>query len=88
MNYLKPFGKRILVRPEKQSTVIQTADSNLVERATVIAVGDGALFIEPGQTLLFTSFGVDSIDIDGERQYFLLEDDAFILATQHDNEPV
>ncbi len=73
------------MRPEKERTVIQTSDANLVERATVIAVGP---LVNPtirvGQIILFTSFGVDSIDIDGERQYFLLDDDSFILATYAD----
>lgn len=79
---MKPFGKRIHVQPESQKTVIKTSETNLVERAKVISVGDEVTTrITPGMTILFTSFGVDSIDIDGVRSYFLLEDDAFILAT-------
>lgn len=81
MSSLKPFGRRIHVRPEKQSTVIQTSDTNLVERAEVVSVGGSVHMIKPGDKVLFTSYGVDSIDIDGVRNYFLLEDDAFILAT-------
>lgn len=67
--------------PEKQVTVLQTSETSLVERGQVSSVGSEVKTIKPGDTVLFTSFGVDSIDVDGERNYFLLEDDAFILAT-------
>jgi co-chaperonin GroES (HSP10) len=70
------------VKPEQIGGVIQTGETSLVERAKVIAVGDEVSKIKEGQIVFFTSFGVDSIDIDGERHYFLLESDAFILATK------
>lgn len=80
---MKPFGKRIQVKPEKDDTVIQTSDTNLVEKAVVIAAGSGCETLwEPGDVVYFTSFGVDSIDIGGERHYFILESDAFILASE------
>lgn len=78
---IKPFGRRIHVQPKKQSTVIQTSEQNLIERGVVLAVGDDVKKIKVGDTVEFTSFGVDHTDIDGVRNYFLLEDDAFILAT-------
>ena len=84
MNSLKPFGRRIQVKPEKSSSVIETADTNLVERAVVVAIGDKVETIREGMTVVFTSFGVDSIDLDGERHYFILEEDAFILAYSHE----
>lgn len=81
MNSCKPFGRRIQVKPEQKASVIQTPEANLVEKATVLAVGGEVRHIKVGDVVLFTSFGVDSIDLDGERHYFLMEDDAFILAT-------
>ncbi len=81
MNSFKPFGRRIQVRPKDAKGIIQTAEKNLVEVAEVVAVGDEVLSIAKGNTVVFTSYGVDSVDIDGERHYFLLEDDSFILAT-------
>lgn len=77
---MRPFGKRIQVKPEQAAGVIQTAEANLVEKAKVLAVGPEVENVKPGDTLLFTSFGVDSVDIAGERHYFLLESDKFILA--------
>lgn len=79
-NLLKPYGRRILIKPERQATVIETAEQNLIERAEVLAVGGAVSTIHPGDKILFTSFGVDSIDLNGEKLYFVLEDDAFILA--------
>lgn len=86
MNSLKPYGRRIYVKPEAASTTIQTPDTSLVERATVIDVGPDVTTVQRGEKLLFTSFGVDSIDINGERHYFLLEDDNFILAKYVDEQ--
>lgn len=80
MKSMKPFGRRILVKPESQDTVIKNGETNLVERAKVLAIGPEVKNVKEGDTLLFTSFGVDSIDVDGVRHYFLMEDDAFILA--------
>lgn len=83
---LVPFGKRILVKPEKAGGLIQTSDTNLVERATVIVAGDDCENIwDEGTVVIFTSFGVDSVDINGERHYFLLEDDAFLLGYYEDD---
>ncbi len=48
--------------------------------AEVIGIGPQVTTVAVGEKLLFTSFGVDSIDVNGTRHYFLLEDDAFILA--------
>lgn len=84
MTYLKPYGRRIHVRPEAAKTLIQSNEANLIEKAVVIAVGTSVFNIRVGDIVLFTSFGVDSIDIDGERNYFLLDDDAFILAIERD----
>ncbi len=77
----KPFGRRIQVSPEQSKGIIKTAETNIVEKAKVIAIGGDVGRIQVGDTILFTSFGVDSIDIGQERYYFLLEDDDFILAT-------
>jgi co-chaperonin GroES (HSP10) len=82
MTSLKPFGRRIHVRPEKAESVIKSQDASLVERATVVSIGPDVKVLKPGDRVLFTSFGVDSVDLDGERHYFLMEDDSFILATE------
>ncbi len=79
---MKAFGTRIQIKPEQKESVIRTPDANLVERGEVISIGDEVKHVKIGDKLLFTSFGVDSVDIDGTRHYFLLEDSAFILATE------
>lgn len=83
---LVPFGRRILVKPEKASTLIQTNDTNLIERARVVSHGQGCEYKwEEGEIVVFTAYGVDSVDINGERHYFLLEDDAFLLGFYEDD---
>lgn len=77
------------MRPEQAKGVVQTPETNLIERAEVISIGDQVQHIRPRDKVLFTSFGVDSVDIDGVRNYFLLEDDAFILAIERvEEEPM
>lgn len=76
-----PIGRRIYIRPEQLKTVIQTTDkNNLIERGEVIAVGPEVRFnIKVGSRLLFTSWGVDKVVIDGEDCFFLIDSDEFIL---------
>lgn len=77
---MTPYGRRIQIEPEQQENVILSEGDNLVERGKVVAVGDKVEFCEVGDTILFTSFGVDSVELDGTKYRFMLEDDAFLLA--------
>ncbi len=68
------------MKPREKKGIIQTTDTSLIEMADVIAIGPEVKHIAIGDTLLFTSFGVDSIDLGTDRHYFILENDDFILA--------
>lgn len=76
---IQPFGRRIYIKPEEQKTVIQSPDQKLIARGEVVAVGD-LCKTSVGDHLLFTTWGVDKVEIDGESYYFLIESDEFILA--------
>lgn len=81
MKKLKPMGRRIQIEPEESNLLIDTGTESLSERGKVIAVGKDCIFAKVGDTLLFTTFGVDTVTMpDDKKYYFLLEDDTFILA--------
>ena len=73
-------GRRILIKPESEKTIIKTVDSSLVERGKVLAVGDDCKFVNVGDTILFNSFGCDKVKVGDEEHYFVIETDEFILA--------
>lgn len=77
---IKPFGKRIYIKPVKPDTLIQTTAAPVIEQGTVLAVGPDCKTIKEGDTIFFTTWGVDIIEVDGEKLYFLMETDEFILA--------
>lgn len=77
---VEPFGRRIYLKPEEAKTLIQSSDNKRIVRATVLAVGDECKTIKAGDTIIFTTWGIDEVDINGTTHYFLLESDEFILA--------
>lgn len=78
---ITPFGNHILVAPEKKKGVILTQKEQFSQRGTVLKIGDACTRIKEGDTILFTGWGVDTVQIDGEELCFLSENDEFILAT-------
>jgi len=77
---IKPFGKRIHIKPEAYKSAF-IGEVALVEKGEVLAIGDAVEKIKVGDTVLFTVFGVDKIKLEDQDYYFIMEDDAFILAT-------
>jgi co-chaperonin GroES (HSP10) len=80
---INPFGRRIYIKPDETSTLIQTPDDRKkLVRGTVISIGEEVEYVEPGDILIFTSWGVDEIEIEGVKHYFLMESDEFILSRE------
>lgn len=74
------MGRRMYIKPDKLKQIIQTATGeNLMEVGDVIAIGPEVSFCKEGDKILFTSWGVDKVTIDGEDYFFVLESDEFIL---------
>lgn len=78
---MKAFGRRIYIKPEEEKTLLQTGSNTATVRGTVISAGPDCKVVKEGDVLLFTSWGVDEVNVNGEKFYFLLESDEFILAT-------
>jgi co-chaperonin GroES (HSP10) len=77
---IQAFGRRIYIRPEQEKTLIQSEANSKIVRGVVVSTGPEVKDVEVGDVLLFTSWGVDEVEIDKEKHYFLIESDEFILA--------
>lgn len=76
---IKPYGRRILVKPEEKAQVLVADDGMLNEYGVVVAVGDAVQHIKVGDKVGFSVFGVEKLVIGEEKFYFIKEDDDFLL---------
>ena len=73
---IKPLNNRILVKPEKGE---KTTISGLIipdlekEKPVIGSVVVGNKEIKAGDTIVFSKFGYDELDLDGEAYYFVSE---------------
>jgi chaperonin GroES len=78
----KPLGTNVLVRPleeagNKAGIVIVEKDKPV--KGSVVSVGELVTDVQEGDTVLFTKYSPDDIEIDGEK--LLVLDESAILAT-------
>lgn len=76
---IKPFGKRILIKPVEKQTILNVDEGALSEYGDVIAIGDEVKKIKVGDKIGFSVFGVEKLVIDEQKYYFILESDEFLL---------
>ncbi len=75
---IKPFGNNILIEPQQSK---QLLGQSLCEYGKVIAIGDSVSKIKVGDVIAYLVWGLNSIEVDGQKKYFVPEDDSFILGT-------
>lgn len=78
---IKPFGRQILVKPVEQENAIRADSGVYCEYGKVIAVGDDVKHVKVGDTIGYTPWGMNHLEIDGVRHYFIIEAVDFILGT-------
>lgn len=92
---IQPLGDRVLVRPiSKEETtesgiiIPDTATKEKPEQGEVLAVGPGRLTdegkrlpmdIKVGQTIMFTKYGPNEIEIEGETYLIVRESDILAI---------
>lgn len=87
---IKPFGNNILVKPsEKKNPLL--SERKMCEYGKVIAIGENVGrdwlgfkkkgSIKIGDTIGYTVWGLNSLEIKNEKHYFVPEDPRFILGT-------
>lgn len=72
-----PFGKNVLVKPTEAKRAL--GESSLCEYGEVIAIGHEVEYLKVGQTIGYTVFGVNSLEIENEKHYFIPETSEFVL---------
>ena len=81
MANITPFGNNILVKPHAKKQVITPESGTLCEYGDVVAVGSGVTEIKIGDTIGYTPWGINSLQINDEKFYFIPEDQQFLLGT-------
>lgn len=76
---ITPFGTQILVQPIEKKQILVSDQGSLCEYGTVIAVGSKVEEIKVGDTIGFTVWGMNHLEINGQKYYFIKEDDDFLL---------
>lgn len=76
---IKPLFNQILVQPEEQKTILK-AETSFLMYGTVLAIGDQCTQVKVGDTVCYTLWGLNHIEIDGTKHYFVPELPEFLLA--------
>lgn len=76
---IEPFGNQILVKPVEKKQILVSDRKTLCEHGEVIAVGDEVKKIKVGDLIGYTVWGLNHLEIDGQKHYFVPEDARFIL---------
>ena len=90
-----PLGNRVVVRPLGREEVTMsgivlpaTANKERPQQGEIVAVGPGKradsgelipLTVKVGQKVLFTKYGPDEVEIDGDEYLILKEDDILAI---------
>lgn len=90
-----PLGNRVVVRPLGREEVTMsgivlpaTANKERPQQGEIIAIGPGRrgengdlipMTLKVGQKVLFTKYGPDEVEIDGEEYLILKEDDILAI---------
>ena len=81
MTKIKPFGNNILVKPIIKKQILVSDQPTLCEYGTVLETGEDVIKIKPGDIIGYTVFGLNSLEINGEKHWFIPETSEFILGT-------
>ena len=76
---IQPFRRWLLIKPVEKKQVLVSDDGTLNEQGEVIGVGNQVKEIKVGDKVGFSVFGVEKLIIDGQKHYFIKEDDEFLL---------
>lgn len=75
-----PYNNKIQIEPIKEEMFMESEDPVLSEMGKVVAIGKDVKFCKVGDTLFFTSWGVDKTPVqDGKNFYVVEENSEFIL---------
>lgn len=76
---IKPYGDQILVKPIEKQQILVSERKSLCEYGTVLDIGDQVTEIKVGDVIGFTVWGLNHLEIDNEKHYFVRQLPEFIL---------
>jgi len=85
MNKITPFGNNILVKPHENQTILKSSEGSLCEYGEIIALSTELLNansnceLKVGDIIGYTIWGVNRLEIENEKYYFIPYDSRFIL---------
>lgn len=79
MDKIKPFGKNILIEPYTKQQILSTG--SLCEYGTVLAIGSDVKEVKVGDKIGFTIWGLNALEVEDRKYYFVPEDTRFVLGT-------
>ena len=74
-----PYPGRIHFEPMHEKSVYSD-DGDVIEAGKVISVGEGVMFVKPGDTIFFLRWGAEQTpEVDGEQYWTVQNDTRFIM---------
>lgn len=83
---IKPLFNQLLIKPSEQKTVLVSQEPTFLMYGEVLAAGPGAPQDLVGKKLAYTLWGLNHIDIEGVRSYFVPFSGEFILGIYESGE--
>ena len=81
---IKPFKTQILVEPIEKKQVLVSDSKSLCEYGKVVAIGSEVKEIKVGDVVGFLIWGINALEMEEKKYYFISETSDFILGTIHD----
>lgn len=81
---IKPFRNNVLVEPVVKKQILVADKASLCEYGIVKAIGEEVKTIKVGDKIGFLVWGIQELDVDGTKYFFVPETSDFILGVIHD----
>lgn len=76
---LSPLFNHILVKPAEHKQVLVSSQTSLDANGVVLAVGPDVSTVKVGDRIAFLIWGLNSVEIDGQKFYLVPENSNFLL---------
>ena len=76
---IKPLFNQLLIKPIVQKQVLVSPEPSLLMYGEVLDAGPDCK-VKKGETVCYTLWGLNHIEIDGQKHYFVPEQREFLLA--------
>ncbi len=77
---IKPLFNQLLIKPTAQEGVLISQEPSFLMHGEVLAVGPDCSQVKVGDIICYTLWGLNHIEIDKTKHYFVPEDKDFLLA--------